>query len=183
VEPDDKEGADTRTLIPALRALAEELNVAVHDITARWVDGMYHVEAHVTVDGRLPLAEAHAVASQLEELAEARIDRLAQLVTHIEPADEAREQLHTLCMSADYVTETIRDLVAGLDISGVCHDIQVYPVGGNWAASLHYVLDEDLPVNEAHTISVRIERRLRDAIPRLDRVVVHTEPLTTPEEL
>jgi cation diffusion facilitator family transporter len=181
VEPEDVTGSEADALIPALRAVAEELGIAIHDISARQVYGAYHVEAHVTVDGSLPLGKAHAIADRLEELARNRIDQLVEIVTHIEPSGEAQEWSFASRVSADRITEAIRDLLADLSELGTCHDIQVYPMGDNWAASLHYVLDGGLSLEEAHALSGEIEGRLRDAIPRLGRVIVHTEPLAARE--
>ena len=98
------------------------------------------------------------------------------VVTHIEPTGEIQEPAYTLFISADLVREGICHLVADLDGLGTCHDIQVYPVGDNWSVSLHIGLDDGLPLSEAHAISSQIEASLRDAIPRLDRVVIHAEP-------
>jgi cation diffusion facilitator family transporter len=178
VEPEEMTERGNSALIPALRTLAEELGVDIHDITARQVNGAYHVQAHVTVDGSLPLSQAHATAHRLEESARARMDGLAEIVTHIEPTGEIQEPAYTLFISADLVREAIRHLVADLDGLGTCYDIQVYPVGDNWSVSLHIGLDDGLPLSKAHAISGQIEGSLRDAIPRLDRVVIHTEPLS-----
>lgn len=177
VEPEDVPGRDADFLIPALRALAEELNVAIHDITARPADGVYDVQAHVTVDGSLSLAEAHAIASRLEHLARARIDRLGEIVTHIEPSGEYQEALHAGNVSVEEVRAKASRIVDELSHLSACHDIQVYPVGDNWAISMHCLLDRDLTLSEAHTFSSEVEKRLRDTIPRLDQVLIHTEPL------
>jgi cation diffusion facilitator family transporter len=164
VEPEDMPGREADFLIPALRALAEELNVAIHDITAHQSDGVYHVQAHVTVDGSLSLTEAHAIASRLEHLAQTRIDRLGEIVTHIEPNGEE-------------VRARASRIVDELNRFPACHDIQVYPVGDNWAISMHCLLNRDWTLSEAHAFSGEVEKRLRDSIPRLDQVVIHTEPL------
>jgi divalent metal cation (Fe/Co/Zn/Cd) transporter len=177
VEPEDTSGGEAATLIPSLRGLAEELGVAIHDITARDVDDAYHVEAHITVDGALSLGEAHHTADRLEALARDRIAHLGGIVTHIEPSDEAPEPAYAMHVTAQEVTEAVRALIVDPGDPDRCHDIQVHPVGDGWVVSIHCILDGDMSVREAHAISSQIEGRLRDAIPRLERVVVHTEPL------
>ena len=178
VEPEDRLSDGSGELISGLRTLAEELHIAIHDITARKMGDMYHVDAHITVDGSLALGEAHAAADQLEELAHARIEQLAEIVTHIEPAEELSEQFAMAGTSAENVAEAVRRLLEDIDDGDKCHDLQIYPVGRNWALSLHCSLDNKISLSEAHAISSRIEGLLRNAIPRLDRVVVHTEPLS-----
>jgi len=181
VEPEDIAGGDQEIPIPALRALAQELGLAVHDIAAHQVDGMYHVETHITVDGGLSLERAHAMADELEELARGRLDRLGEIVTHIEPAVDDLESPGPGWLSVDGIAESVCNLVVDLGYPGACHDVQVYPVGSSWAVSLHYTLDGHMPLREAHAISEQIERHLRDIIPRLHRVVIHTEPLIAGE--
>jgi divalent metal cation (Fe/Co/Zn/Cd) transporter len=177
VEPENAPGGGPEATIPALRALAEELDISLHDITARQVEGAYHVDAHISMDGALSLGQAHTMVSQFEEQSEAQIDHLTEIVTHIEPLDEDRGLPYASRVLADDVTRAIRDQLQELDGPGMCHEVRVYPVGDNWEASLHYVLDEQMSLQEAHRIISQIEGRLRDAIPRLDRVVIHAEPL------
>ena len=64
VEPLGSPGKQSAALIPALRSLAEGLGIGTHSITARWVEGAYHVEAHVAVDGSLSLGTARALGEQ-----------------------------------------------------------------------------------------------------------------------
>ena len=181
VEPESAAGTESIALIPVLRSLAEELNASIHDIDARWVDGVYHVEMHMTLDGALPLAQAHAVANQLEEEAKVQLVGLAEVVTHTEPTEETQEPAYMTHVSADGITQAIRDLAGDSYGSGMCHDLQVYPIGDDWAASLHCLLDAHISLQEAHAISSQLEGQLRDAIPRLSRVIVHTEPLPISE--
>jgi cation diffusion facilitator family transporter len=179
VEPEDVPNPRDTALIPALRQLAEELGIAIHSITNRWADDGYHVEAHLALDGSLPLGEAHTIASHLEEEAEGRVDKLAEIVTHIEPVDGEGTSLYWSPSSAEEVARAIDDLVTELYGPGSSHGIRVYRVGDSWIASLHLLLRRDLSLSQAHRATMQLEGQLRDAIPRLSRVVVHTEPLDT----
>jgi len=182
VEPEGSPGKQSAALIPALRSLAEGLGIGIHSITARWVEGTYHAEAHVAVDGSLSLAEAHTLVNRLEEEAKERIDRLEEVVTHIEPADEEQDPPYVSGVSSDSVAAAVEKATEGLCGPGRCHDIQVYPVQDNWAVSLHLLLDGKLPLRQAHASSAQLEGRIRDVTPRLSNVVVHTEPVHALEE-
>ncbi len=176
VEPGHAVSGDDPALIPALRSLADELGVSVHDIAARSVGGGYHVEAHITADGSMTLDQAHEVADRFEGRARAQIDRLNEITSHIEPAQEDAQAARTTAASAQDVSEAVRALVAEEEGMGQCHDVHVHPVGDNWVVHVHCALDGRISLHQAHAISTRIETRLRDAVPRLDRVIVHTEP-------
>jgi divalent metal cation (Fe/Co/Zn/Cd) transporter len=174
--------AETALVLPALRAVAAELDLEIHDIGARWVDGQVHVEAHVTLDGELALGEAHERVSQLEREAQARIERLEEMVTHIEPATQADEPLAG-SLSSQEIRQAVQQTLDGLPGCGTYHRIRVYPEGEDWAVSLHCLLDPHLPLGQAHAASSTIEAQLRNQVPRLSQVTVHMEPLSEPVRL
>ena len=179
MEPEDTPSTEAVTLIPVLRSLADEYRISVHDITARRVDEAYYVEMHVAMDGDLLLVQAHTMVNQLEDDAKARIKRLTEIVTHIEPAGEPEEPAYVSRSSAESVTRAIHDLVGEDYGTAAYHRLQVHPMGDNWAASLHLLLGGRMSLQQAHATSGELEERLRDAIPRLTRVIVHTEPART----
>ncbi len=175
VEPARPDESD-QALIPTLRGVAEELGMAIHDITARSVDGGFHVELHMTADGSLPLEQAHGMADRFEELARARIERLFEITTHLEPDDEGTEPLQDRTQSAQDVQDAVRAALSEWGEPERVHEIQVHPVGDDWAVTVHCTLASTVLLREAHATSSRLEAHLRDVIPRLDRVTVHTEP-------
>jgi cation diffusion facilitator family transporter len=181
VEPEDRVEEDTAAVIPSLRALAKELNISIHNIAGRWVDGAYHVEAHVTMAGDITLGEAHARVSQLERESREQIEHLSQIFTHIEPIEEEK-QLPSVYQDAvgraspDSVGKAIRYALQDLSVCKTYHDIHVYPEGDGWATSLHCLLDKDMPLRQAHATSTQIEEYLLNTVPRLYEVMVHVEP-------
>jgi cation diffusion facilitator family transporter len=177
VEPENEAGAETAMVLPALRALAAELDLSIHDIAARWVDGMAHVEAHVTLDGDLTLGDAHERVIQLERKSQARIEHLAEMVTHIEPSGLVDESVPSL--SVDAIRGAVQETLDGWPGCGTYHKIRVYPEGESWAVSLHCLLDPNLSLTRAHAASNQIEVQLRNRVPRLSQVTIHVEPLST----
>ena len=179
MEPEDTPRSEAATLIPVLRSLADEYQISVHDITARRVDEEYYVELHAAIDGELPLVEAHARVDELEREARSRVEGLTEIVTHIEPTGDPVELSDASRSSADSVMHAIKDVVAEDHGPTATHHLQVHPVGDSWVASLHFMLDGRISLRQAHTMSGQLESRLRNTIPRLSVVVVHTEPADT----
>jgi cation diffusion facilitator family transporter len=176
VEPDDQGGAETVAVLPALRGIAADLGLSIHDIAARWIDGQAYVEAHVTLDGDMALGDAHERVSRLERESRARIERLADLVTHIEP--EGREDEPAVpSLARETVEAALQDALDGLSDCGTSHEVRLYRQGGDWAVSLHCLLDPSLSLRQAHATSSAIEQQLRNRVPRLCQVTVHMEPL------
>jgi cation diffusion facilitator family transporter len=179
VEPESGPESGEGALIPSLRALAQDLDVAVHDISVHQVDGGSHVEAHITAEDTMSLDRAHAIADRFEERARSEIGALSEITTHLEPAGEVIEPSYAAAASAQDVLEAVRAVLSARPQgAGACHDIQVFPEGDDWVVSIHCTLDGHMSLREAHAVSGTLEGTLRDAIPRLDRVIIHTEPWT-----
>lgn len=175
IEPESEHRPSRAEVLPALRALADELGIAVHNINARRVQDRYHVELDMTADDTLPLEKAHALANRLEQAAHERIPTLAELTVHIEPSGP--EQAYTTSVTAEQIKHAVQSQLERYGAPGVCHDLQVYPAGDGWECSLHCLLDAQMSLYDAHAFSEQLEGRLRDTIPRLNRVIIHTEPL------
>jgi cation diffusion facilitator family transporter len=160
-----------------LRQLADGLGVGVHDVWAYEVSGGtgYVVEVHLEADGALPLREAHALASSLEERARAEVPHLAELTTHIEPRGQLTQALDS-SLEESHVSQAVRQVINETLNAQACHQVQVRRSDGGWAVSLHYHLPGEIPLVEAHRIGTRLEARLRERIAGLERVVIHTEP-------
>jgi len=160
-----------------LRQLADGLGVGVHDVWAYEVSGGagFVVEVHLEADGALPLREAHALASLLEERARAEVPHLAELTTHIEPRWQFIQALDS-SLEEPLVTQAVQQVINETLNAQACHQVQVRRSDGGWAVSLHCHLPGEIPLVEAHRIGSRLEARLRERIAGLERVVIHTEP-------
>lgn len=160
-----------------LRQLADGLGVEVHDVWAHEVSGDagYVVEVHLEADGALPLREAHALATSLEEQAHLKVPNLAELTTHIEPWGQLTQALGS-DLEEPQVIQAIQQVINETLNTEACHQIQVRRSGEGWAVSMHCHLPGEIPLAEAHRIGTRLETRLRERIAGLERVVIHTEP-------
>ncbi len=65
------------------------------------------------------------------------------------------------------------------EVSGVHnpHDLKTRKIGSNIAIDMHIQVQKHLNVEQAHDITVRLERRLRDTYGKDTHISVHTEPL------
>jgi cation diffusion facilitator family transporter len=158
-----------------LRRVADGLGVAIHSVWANEVGGRYYADVHLEVDGSLTLSEAHAQASLLESRALADISRLAAVTTHIEPRGDFR-RTGSMAISGHAVADAVRTIVA--EATGVeeCHDVEVGEGDEGWLVSLHCSLPGDVVLTEAHRTISRLEDELRDRLPGLERVLIHSEP-------
>lgn len=158
-----------------IRRLAARLGIQVHDLWTYEVGDSYYVEAHLEVDGTLPLRQAHKLASSLEEQARAEIPHLVELTTHIEPL-EPLSSIPNPAWDEPQVVRMVQRLIDEAVRPGVCHQIQVRRGStSGWFASLHCTLPGEMPLAEAHRVSAHLEILLRQ-VPGMERVLIHTEP-------
>lgn len=168
VEPD---------LFPTLRLIAGRYPVTVHEMWAKVVEGKLYVEMDIGVERTLTLGQAHDLVSQIEHEARAQLPSVASLNTHIEFASD--EVVQAEAAPSDIVARVqaeVEALVRSLSVVQECHGIRVQELDGRMFVSLHCTVAADLPVEEAHEASTRVESWLHRRLPGLGGVAVHVEP-------
>jgi cation diffusion facilitator family transporter len=158
-----------------LRRLADGQGMGIHDVWAHEVDGRYYMEVHLEADGTLPLRQAHEMASLLEERARAEIPYLAELAIHIEPQGQLI-QASDPGVEETQVAQAVQQVINDILNAKACHQVRVRRGYEGWAVSMHCQLPGEISLAEAHRISSRLETRLQEKVPGLERVVIHTEP-------
>jgi cation diffusion facilitator family transporter len=177
VEPSDSfpEEPGQEKIAVRLRRLADGLGIGIHDVWAHEVNGRYHMELHLEADGTLPLRQAHNIASSLEERARAEIPHLAELTIHIEPTGQLT-QASVPGVEETQVAQAVQRVINDTLNAEACHQVQVRRGDRGWTVSMHCHLPGEITLAEAHRISTRLETRLLEKVPGLERVVIHTEP-------
>ncbi len=115
------------------------------------------------------LEQAHEIADQAEE-AVRHILPGADVVVHIEPI--VRDQ--------DSVMTKIRHLAENHGMS--VHAVRIFDVAERRLLELHIEVEETLSVDEAHAKVSSFESEIRSALPDIDQVVSHIEPIGELEE-
>ena len=134
------------------------------DLKVRKVGTKTFVETAICVPNSMDLAEAHDVASQIEN----NITRLygdSSVTVHIEPTGDEKP--------IDKKIEGLATAVEG--VKGV-HDLTSVYSEGKMYVTLHALVDSQLPLEHAHEIAERIEANLTGRIGSIENVTVHIEP-------
>jgi cation diffusion facilitator family transporter len=66
--------------------------IDIHDLRVRSSGGLYQMETHIVVDGRLTVIEGHGIAKAVERCLEEEIDSLDRVIIHVDPANEKNEK-------------------------------------------------------------------------------------------
>jgi cation diffusion facilitator family transporter len=170
-------------LFESVRAVAQRLGLAVHDVTAVEQDGQLFVELHLEVDEQLSLRDAHRQATALEEgireLREGKMDvniHIEPLGRHIATPDTRAGEMRQLELSVD---RFLNSLSGEYDELINCHDVRVRQVEQHILVSCHCVMKSELPITHIHDVTAALEDRVKERFPQVSRVTIHPEP---PEE-
>jgi cation diffusion facilitator family transporter len=171
---------DDESLLERVQLIATRLRLAVHHITIQQVGGRKCVSLDMEVDGRMPLGDAHELATSLETAIKNEIGPDIEVETHIEPM-ETREISGRDADAA--LLGAIAQALAGAAARGRLrdvHDVRVRHAPGGFIVNFHCSIDPKISVDATHEEVDALERALRDEFPSVVRIVGHAEPAPRP---
>ncbi len=168
---------DDETVREAVMVIARDLGLAIHHVAVQTVAGRLSVSLDLEVDGAMPLAAAHDVASRLEEAIRHELGPQVEVETHIEPlpADLLAGRDAEPARIAE-VRELLSSLAVELPALGEVHDVRVRETAAGEIVNFHCHVDPALSVSAVHDMVDALERRLRRQLPTIQRVIGHAEP-------
>jgi len=171
VEPLDVAGLRER--IQAAAASVPQVR-EIHNVSAVETKDGVAVSLHLKLPGSLPLAQAHDVASRVEDAIQAAAPEASAVQTHLEPLSEGaagREPSPTdMERDAEVVVRIVRDATGRPPRA-----LRFLRTDDGLVAFLTLALDPDSELAEAHSRASEIEEQIREAVDVSD-VIVHTEP-------
>lgn len=171
VEP-RRRGLTLRDRVLAI-ALSEPDVSEAHDITIFDHGDQRSVSLHLKLPADSSLATAHEIAERVEE-AIAALPGVSDVRTHLEPleqpiaADPLAEDDHD-------VLETIRSVVERYAHTPA-RDLRLLPTEGGDVLFITVSVGATASLDEAHQLASELEEELRQELPSIADVVVHTEP-------
>ena len=168
-------------LFEAIRAVAQRMGLAIHDVTALQHAGQLFIELHLEVDENLSLRDAHRQATELEEGIRKLRDGSTDVNIHIEPLgrhiatpDAGAGEMKQLSRS---IEDFLNSLPAEFDELVNCHDVRVRQVEHHILASCHCTMRGALPITQVHDVTATLEDRVKAKFPQIYRVTIHPEPV------
>jgi cation diffusion facilitator family transporter len=156
------------------RVLAAALTVSqvreIHNLSVLDVDGTIEVSLHVKLPGDLALERAHDIAEQVESAILSQVSEVRSVQTHLEPIREtaAAEEI-------DIDPAVIEDAVRE-ETGAVPRELRFVRTDDGIVVFLTLGLGGAGSLADAHGQASAIEERVRNAVPAIADVVVHTEP-------
>lgn len=168
-------------LFEEIRAVAQRMGYAIHDLSALQQDGQLFVEFHLEVDEGLSLREAHRQATELEEGIRSLRDEPTDVNIHIEPlgskiatAGEGAGEMKQLSRAIEAFLNT---LPGEYDELVNCHNVRARQVGHHIQVSCHCTMKGALPITQVHDVTAALEDRVKEKFPQIFRVTIHPEPV------
>jgi cation diffusion facilitator family transporter len=172
VEP-RRRGLDLRDRVLAI-ALAEPLVREAHDITIFEQPGSVSVSLHLKFPPDLDLAGAHEIAERVEQAIRSR-PGVSDVQTHLEPLER------TLSASPGDPGE---DIVLKHEVERLVRErtgegprrVTLLSTNGGRVLFITLGVPPDESLADAHLLAGELEEKLREEIPNVADVVIHTEP-------
>jgi len=165
----------------SIRAVAQRLGLAIHDLSAQQNDGRLFVELHLEVDPHLSLRDAHKKSTELEEEIRRLRPEPTEVNIHIEPLGTAISPIdrgaNDLKKLAAAIGDFLNQLPAEYHELLNSHNVLVRQVEHHILASCHCVMRSELPITEVHDVTAALEDRVKENFPQIYRVTIHPEPM------
>jgi divalent metal cation (Fe/Co/Zn/Cd) transporter len=168
-------------LFESIRAVAQRLGLAIHDLTALQQGGRLFIELHLEVDENLSLRDAHRQATKLEEGIRKLRDAPTEVNIHIEPLgthiatpDAGLGEMKQLAAA---VEQFLNSLPSEYDELVNCHDVLARQVEHRILVSCHCTMKSALPINKIHDVTGALVDRVKEKFPQIHRITIHPEPL------
>jgi cation diffusion facilitator family transporter len=151
----------------AARAAIAALSPAVElrRLRMRHAGGQKFADVVIGVTSAAPVGEGHAAADAVEAAVERALPG-SDVVVHVEPLVDLS------------LPERARAAAASVPGVGEIHNLRVVEVAGSNELSLHLKLPGGSTLDQAHELAERLESAILAAVPELDAVQSHLEPLS-----
>ena len=168
VEPAGRE-AELRERVRAAAMTVSHVR-ELHDLAVIDTGDGLQLSLHLKLPGGLDLGTAHAMAEQVEEAIRRDVPEVSAVQTHLEPLAErapGREWTENLAR----IEQTVVAITGGPP-----RDLRTLETDDGLVVLLTLALDGRTTLSEAHDEATAVSARIREALPGVADVVVHTEP-------
>jgi cation diffusion facilitator family transporter len=142
-------------------------DVVLRRLRMRHAGGRQFADVVIGVPSTAGVGQGHAAADAVEAAVQRALPE-SDVVVHVEPLEDAgiRERAHAAAIAVPGVREV--------------HNLALVEVDGRTELSLHLKLPGGISLDAAHDVAEELERAVCAAVPEVDAVQTHLEPLTEP---
>jgi cation diffusion facilitator family transporter len=168
---------DDETVVERVMIIARNRGLAVHHVMVQTLAGKQSISLDLEIDGDLPLAAAHDIATGLEAAIAAEFGSEVEVETHIEPLQVKDDHGRDAPAGRVAVVQAVLAELAAVQgpIRDV-HEVRVRETRDGEIVNFHCTVEPTLSVHDVHERVDELERGLRRRWPVIKRVIGHAEP-------
>ncbi|MGD0229436.1 MAG: cation diffusion facilitator family transporter [Syntrophorhabdales bacterium] len=167
---------ETEDIVERIRCIGVRQGRNVHHIDVHHGEGTIHVDLDLEVEGDVTLAEAHALSDSLEKEIKEDNRAISEINTHIDwrkgsfVKDVLIDRDKALAEVIEAIVRERREIIS-------CRRISVEEeTPGELFLTIHCTMRPDESAEAVNAISDDLEKRLKERIGRIKRVIFHIEP-------
>jgi cation diffusion facilitator family transporter len=157
-----------------VRVCAARHGLGAHAIRLHATPAGEALDVHLEVPAALTVAGVDALVRRFEEDVRAAVPGLARVHVHTEPVAEAVEGRAEPVQRA--VLDAAREVLASVKDAPAPEDLYVVTLGGGLRISFRWTVPAELPAPAARALALEAERRLREHLPGVARVLIRLAP-------
>lgn len=163
--------------ISRVMTVAARLQSPVHHITIQRIGERRCISLDVEMDAAMPLAQAHDLASRLEEELRGEFGADTEVETHVEPLTAEESATHSSEWSVvEVIGRALSDSAARGGIIHDVHNVRVREGAKGLIVNFHCRAAPDLDIASVHAAVDAIEREVRSEREDILRIIGHAEP-------
>jgi cation diffusion facilitator family transporter len=141
--------------------------VELRRLRMRQAGGRQFADVVIGVPSLSAVGQGHAAADAVEDAVGAALPG-SDVVVHVEPLEDASvsDRAHAAALAVPGVREI--------------HNLALVEIDGRTELSLHLKLPGDVRLEDAHDVAEQVEAAICRAVPEVDAVQTHLEPLAEP---
>ena len=170
---------DDETILERVLVIAARRGLPVHHVTIQEIEGRKSVALDLEVDRAMPLGDAHALASELEDAIANEIGEGVEVEPTSSRLSPRRRDNWPSPISRAGIEASLAEAAAAQGRLRDIHNVRVRETAGGVIVLFHCRVDPATPVEIVHDAVDALERSVRRAFPEARRVIGHAEPAGT----
>ncbi len=169
--------AKDETLIDKIRMIVMDKGLrAPHNIEVHLTDGKYFIDFDVEYRQGHTFAEAHEIASGIEQKIQNELESVGKVTIHMEEYEAVEHPLHDATEAQTALSTKIRAVTERHKDVFVCKDLTLLREGKKYNAALTCQIGKGKSLEEVHQIISEVEAALYREFKQLRRITIHAEP-------
>mgnify|MGYP005831520149 CR=1 FL=1 len=148
----------------------------IHEITFTDMGERIFLSYHLEMDSNINLEAAHEIAHNLERRLNMLLKKPIIVVSHLEPILSFSNEKIIVEEEAKKLKTRVIEIAEDYPEIKSVHDIDTLSLGGSICITMHCTVGGAMSLEEVHTISTKLEEKIKSTDSRISHAIIHCEP-------